>query len=145
MHAGTGLFVGVINGSALPFMNASLQQLIRYEFGGKPLPVTDKLPLLPTAGPCPGCGRPRSFEMQLLPNCVGVLRLAQPAASATDASSAPAMFSEPVEFGTAIIATCEDDCGLDQLADNHVAYTEESILVQPDPEAVELLSKTIAS
>ncbi|WFD31483.1 hypothetical protein MSPP1_002520 [Malassezia sp. CBS 17886] len=67
------------------------RQVVRYEYGGQPLPFSASGPLYrqlwphgtkdapgpfdaSSVPPCPQCGAPRVFELQLMPNLVNLLR-----------------------------------------------------------------------
>ncbi|XP_032816273.2 programmed cell death protein 2-like [Petromyzon marinus] len=95
------------------------RQVLRYSWGGEPLYVSAPDPHLtapPT--PCPLCGAPRVFEMQLMPALVWQLR----GAEGTD--SVP-------EFGSVLVFTCARSCWAE--AGGGVPC-EEEVRFQPDPD-----------
>ncbi|KAG5839695.1 hypothetical protein ANANG_G00207650 [Anguilla anguilla] len=92
------------------------QQILRYCWSGSPLLITDAPSNV--VAPCGRCGGPRTFEFQLMPALVSLLR-------STDSSLEVA-----VEFGTVLIYTCRRSCweiGLD-------TPLEEFVFVQTDPD-----------
>lgn len=84
-----------------------------------------------------------------MPRCLSVLQLqrAAPAVGAAQQSSASAaplsslLDAEPVDFGTAAVFVCEDDCIEESCQPGEVAYLEETVHVQPDVEALQLAQK----
>ncbi|NXA45639.1 PDD2L protein, partial [Nothocercus julius] len=92
------------------------EQIIRYSWGGEPLFITSPpVDFNKDIPACSNCGSNRVFEFQLMPALVSMLQ------SDTDLS---------VEFGTAIVYTCERSCW----PTNHQAPIEEFIFVQEDPD-----------
>ncbi|NWX98345.1 PDD2L protein, partial [Nothoprocta ornata] len=92
------------------------EQIIRYSWGGEPLFITSPPADINKDIPaCSNCGSNRVFEFQLMPALVSMLQ------SDTDLS---------VEFGTAIVYTCERSCW----PTNHQTPLEEFIFVQEDPD-----------
>uniref|UniRef100_H0ZH54 Programmed cell death 2 like n=1 Tax=Taeniopygia guttata TaxID=59729 RepID=H0ZH54_TAEGU len=92
------------------------EQILRYSWGGQPLFITCPPANLDQAIPaCSTCGSSRVFEFQLMPTLVSMLQ------SDSDLS---------VEFGTAIVYTCERSCW----PTNHQTPLEEFIFVQEDPD-----------
>nr|XP_056718305.1 programmed cell death protein 2-like [Euleptes europaea] len=93
------------------------EQILRYSWGGQPLlitrPSTDIKAVVP---PCGNCQSKRIFEFQLMPALVSVLKCGDEDLS--------------VEFGTALVYTCEKSCW----PTNHSAPLEEFIFVQEDPD-----------
>jgi len=92
---------------------------------------------------CPACRSKRVFECQLMPNLINVLRPKEKAAPQTDEDRRKAVEEalkkgnkddrRTMEWGTAMVFSCENDCCLD--ADNKEAkYTwrEEEVLLQWD-------------
>ncbi|XP_025915374.1 programmed cell death protein 2-like isoform X2 [Apteryx rowi] len=92
------------------------EQILRYSWGGQPLFITCPPANINKGIPaCSNCGSNRVFEFQLMPALVSMLQ------SDTDLS---------VEFGTAIVYTCERSCW----PTNHQTPLEEFIFVQEDPD-----------
>ncbi|XP_009958988.1 PREDICTED: programmed cell death protein 2-like, partial [Leptosomus discolor] len=92
------------------------EQILRYSWGGQPLFITCPPANIDKAIPaCSNCGSNRIFEFQLMPALVSMLQ------SDSDLS---------VEFGTAIVYTCERSCW----PTNHQTPLEEFIFVQEDPD-----------
>ncbi|NXA35072.1 PDD2L protein, partial [Eudromia elegans] len=92
------------------------EQIIRYSWGGEPLFILSPPANINKDIPaCSNCGSKRVFEFQLMPALVSMLQ------SDTDQS---------VEFGTAIVYTCERSCW----PTNHQTPLEEFIFVQEDPD-----------
>ncbi|NWI25174.1 PDD2L protein, partial [Sula dactylatra] len=92
------------------------EQILRYSWGGQPLFITCPPANINKGIPaCSNCGSKRIFEFQLMPALVSMLR------SDSDLS---------VEFGTAIVYTCERSCW----PTNHQTPLEEFIFVQEDPD-----------
>ncbi|XP_044289859.1 programmed cell death protein 2-like [Varanus komodoensis] len=98
-------------------ISACQKQILRYSWGGHPLfissPAVDAKAAVP---PCHTCGSKRTFEFQLMPSLVSMLR-----AGAEDVS---------VEFGTALVYTCEKSCWP---AEQRTPL-EEFVFVQEDPD-----------
>ncbi|NXY26498.1 PDD2L protein, partial [Atrichornis clamosus] len=92
------------------------EQILRYSWGGQPLFIMSPPASIEQGIPaCSNCGSSRVFELQLMPTLVSVLQ------SDPDLS---------VEFGTAIVYTCERSCW----PENHQTPLEEFIFVQEDPD-----------
>ncbi|NXX91527.1 PDD2L protein, partial [Centropus bengalensis] len=92
------------------------EQILRYSWGGQPLFITCPPANIDRGIPaCSNCGSNRVFEFQLMPALVSML------CSDSDLS---------VEFGTAIVYTCEKSCW----PTNHQTPLEEFIFVQEDPD-----------
>ncbi|NXP21611.1 PDD2L protein, partial [Scytalopus superciliaris] len=92
------------------------EQIIRYSWGGQPLFITCPPASITQGVPaCSTCGSSRVFELQLMPALVSLLQ------SDSDLS---------VEFGTAVVYTCERSCW----PTNHQTPLEEFIFVQEDPD-----------
>ncbi|NXK93475.1 PDD2L protein, partial [Formicarius rufipectus] len=92
------------------------EQIIRYSWGGQPLFMTHPPASIMQGIPaCSSCGSSRVFEFQLMPALVSLLQ------SDSDLS---------VEFGTAVVYTCERSCW----PANHQTPLEEFIFVQDDPD-----------
>ncbi|NXI57435.1 PDD2L protein, partial [Chloroceryle aenea] len=92
------------------------EQILRYCRGGQPLFITCPPANIEKGIPaCSNCGSNRVFEFQLMPALVSMLQ------SDSDLS---------VEFGTAIVYTCERSCW----PTNHQTPLEEFIFVQEDPD-----------
>lgn len=85
-------------------------QVIRWCPGGEALQVSDQFPLPGRAPPpCPICGAPRTFEMQLVPGLMNFLEGADP---------------DQYDFGTIIVYACSKDCSTAStlLAEEHVFW-----------------------
>ncbi|NXY72705.1 PDD2L protein, partial [Glareola pratincola] len=92
------------------------EQILRYSWGGQPLFITAPPANIDQGIPaCGNCGGSRVFEFQLMPALVSMLR------SDSDLS---------VEFGTALVYTCERSCW----PPNHQTPLEEFVFVQEDPD-----------
>ncbi|NWI59937.1 PDD2L protein, partial [Calyptomena viridis] len=92
------------------------EQILRYSWGGQPLFITSPPATISQGIPaCTNCGSSRVFEFQLMPALVSLLQ------SDSDLS---------VEFGTAIVYTCERSCW----PTSHQTPLEEFIFVQEDPD-----------
>ncbi|NXG75665.1 PDD2L protein, partial [Baryphthengus martii] len=92
------------------------EQILRYSRGGQPLFIMCPPANIDKEIPaCSNCGSNRIFEFQLMPALVSMLQ------SDSDLS---------VEFGTAIVYTCERSCW----PTNHETPLEEFIFVQEDPD-----------
>ncbi|KAJ7312094.1 hypothetical protein JRQ81_006433 [Phrynocephalus forsythii] len=98
-------------------ISACPEQILRYSWGGQPLfitcPPTDIRTAVP---PCNQCRSRRIFEFQLMPALVSMLKSQDREVS--------------VEFGTALVFTCEKSCW----PANQSTPLEEFILVQEDPD-----------
>lgn len=85
-------------------------QLIRWCHGGEALQVSDQFPLPGRAPPpCPICGAPRVFEMQLVPGLMNYLEGGD---------------SDQYDFGTIVVYACSKDCSTSSmpLAEEHVFW-----------------------
>ncbi|KFP24181.1 Programmed cell death protein 2-like, partial [Colius striatus] len=92
------------------------EQILRYSRGGQPLFITCPPANIDKGIPaCSNCGSNRVFEFQLMPALVSMLQ------SDSDLS---------VEFGTAIVYTCERSCW----PANNKTPLEEFVFVQEDPD-----------
>ncbi|NWQ81668.1 PDD2L protein, partial [Columbina picui] len=92
------------------------EQILRYSWGGQPLFITCPPADISKGVPaCSNCGSNRIFEFQLMPALVSMLQ--------SDSGLS-------VEFGTAIVYTCERSCW----PTNHQTPLEEFIFVQEDPD-----------
>ncbi|KAM6381087.1 programmed cell death protein 2-like [Pluvialis apricaria] len=92
------------------------EQILRYSWGGQPLFITCPPANIDKGIPaCSNCGSNRIFEFQLMPALVSMLQ------SDSDLS---------VEFGTAVVYTCERSCW----PTNHQTPLEEFVFVQEDPD-----------
>ncbi|NXF74221.1 PDD2L protein, partial [Sclerurus mexicanus] len=92
------------------------EQILRYSWGGQPLFITCPPASITQGVPaCSTCGSSRVFEFQLMPALVSLLQ------SDSDLS---------VEFGTALVYTCERSCW----PTNQQTPLEEFIFVQEDPD-----------
>ncbi|XP_063169150.1 programmed cell death protein 2-like [Candoia aspera] len=93
------------------------EQILRYSWDGQPLfitsPSADFQTMVP---PCNNCKSKRIFEFQLMPAMVNMLKTRD-----NDMS---------IEFGTAVVYTCEKSCW----TTNCSAPLEEYIFVQEDPD-----------
>ncbi|XP_042294578.1 programmed cell death protein 2-like [Sceloporus undulatus] len=93
------------------------EQLLRYSWGGEPLFITcPSADVQTSVPPCDRCRSRRVFEFQLMPALVSLLKT-----KGGDAS---------VEFGTALVYTCEKSCW----PPKHLSPFEEFIYVQEDPD-----------
>ncbi|KAM7415268.1 hypothetical protein PAMA_019882 [Pampus argenteus] len=95
------------------------QQILRYCRGGKPLFISEPPSnLAQVVSACGSCGGSRTFELQLMPALVSLLR-------GTDGSA-----EAELEFGTVLVYTCSNSCwtaGSD-------SPVEEFCFVQMDPD-----------
>lgn len=85
-------------------------QLIRWCHGGEALQVSDQFPLPGRAPPpCPICGAPRVFEMQLVPGLMNYLEGGD---------------SDQYDFGTIVVYACSKDCSTSStsLAEEHIFW-----------------------
>ncbi|XP_062817558.1 programmed cell death protein 2-like [Anolis carolinensis] len=94
------------------------EQLLRYSWNGEPLFLTATSVTAAGVPPCSLCQSRRVFEFQLMPALISALK---PFSSRTDVS---------VEFGTALVFTCEKSCW----PPNQPTPLEEYIYVQEDPD-----------
>ena len=118
------------------------EQVLRYEFRGKPLLYSDKDAVGKLLGPhsengassnakvttvgsrsgsgyprCQTCGADRVFEVQLTPHAITELE-------------AEEMSIDGMEWGTIIMAVCSKDCKPNDVAEGEVGYVEEWVGVQ---------------
>ncbi|XP_042338714.1 programmed cell death protein 2-like [Plectropomus leopardus] len=94
------------------------QQILRYCRGGRPLFISEPPADMARAVPaCGGCGGSRTFELQLMPALVSVLRREGGAEA-------------ELEFGTVLVYTCSDSCW----TAGSRSPVEEFCLVQDDPD-----------
>lgn len=100
---------------------ACQEQILRYSWSGEPLFLTCPTSEVTELPACSHCGAQRTFEFQLMPALVSILRSANLGIS--------------VEFGTILIYTCEKSCW----PHNQQTPMEEFCIVQEDPD--ELLFK----
>ncbi|XP_054444978.1 programmed cell death protein 2-like [Pteronotus mesoamericanus] len=100
---------------------ACQEQILRYSWSGEPLFLTCSTSGVTELPTCSHCGAQRTFEFQLMPALVSMLR-------STDSGLS-------VEFGTILIYTCEKSCW----PQNQQTPMEEFCIVQEDPD--ELLLK----
>ncbi|KFO30022.1 programmed cell death protein 2-like isoform X2 [Fukomys damarensis] len=97
------------------------EQILRYSWSGEPLFLTCPILEVSEVPACSYCGGQRTFEFQLMPALVSMLRSAN-----SDLL---------VEFGTILVYTCEKSCW----PENHQTPLEEYCITQEDPD--ELLFK----
>ncbi|XP_054475698.1 LOW QUALITY PROTEIN: programmed cell death protein 2-like [Anoplopoma fimbria] len=100
------------------------QQILRYSHGGKPLFISEPpadLDRLVTA--CGSCGGTRTFELQLMPALVSLLR-------GKDGGGVEA----ELEFGTVLVYTCRDSCWTAGSGSGSGSPVEEFCFVQTDPD-----------
>lgn len=94
------------------------QQILRYCRGGRPLFLSEPPCSLAQMVPaCGACGGPRTFELQLMPALVSLLRAADGGGG-------------QVEFGTVLVYTCTNSCW----GAGSTSALEEECLVQRDPD-----------
>ncbi|XP_061077550.1 programmed cell death protein 2-like isoform X2 [Conger conger] len=91
------------------------EQVLRYCWNGSPILITD--PPSNVVPPCVHCGDPRTFEFQLMPALVSLLR------------SADSSLEMAVEFGTVLVYTCRRSCW--ETLDTPL---QECVFVQRDPD-----------
>ncbi|XP_056596090.1 programmed cell death protein 2-like [Triplophysa dalaica] len=95
------------------------EQVLRYNWSGTPLFITDPPTNIKEMVPCCGhCGGLRIFEFQLMPALVSLL-------CSRDKSSESAL-----EFGTVLVYTCKNSCW----KSGSKVPVEEFLFVQPDPD-----------
>ncbi|XP_069496043.1 programmed cell death protein 2-like isoform X2 [Ambystoma mexicanum] len=93
------------------------EQILRYSWKGQPLFITSPPSSLPDLVPkCGACGSGRVFEFQLMPALVSMLASVDKGVS--------------VEFGTALVYTCEKSCW----SSDQSSPVEEFIFIQEDPD-----------
>ncbi|XP_053742273.1 programmed cell death protein 2-like [Synchiropus splendidus] len=96
------------------------QQILRYCRGSEPLYIAPPPPGLPQLLPCcSSCGGARTFELQLMPTLVSLLKR-------SDRNSTEAA----LEFGTVLVYTCKSSCW----TSGSTKTVEEFCLVQADPD-----------
>ncbi|XP_045842980.1 programmed cell death protein 2-like isoform X2 [Meles meles] len=95
---------------------ACQEQILRYSWSGEPLFLTSPTSEVTELPACSHCGVRRTFEFQLMPALVSMLR-------STDLGLS-------VEFGTVLIYTCEKSCW----PQNHQTPMEELCIIQEDPD-----------
>lgn len=118
------------------------RQVVRYCLNGAPLLFTSTSPYVPQANtipPCPQCGHPRRFELQLISTLIPYLKLSK---------SSPLIDVPSVDFswGTVFIYTCEQDCWPISNAPSSFShynddcyYYDEYAIFQPDLDCVTCL------
>ncbi|KAI3371341.1 hypothetical protein L3Q82_023550 [Scortum barcoo] len=95
------------------------QQILRYCRGGKPLFISKPPPnLAQMVSACGSCGASRTFELQLMPALVSLLRRKDGGAEVE------------LEFGTVLVYTCTKSCW----TAGSGAAVEEFCFVQADPD-----------
>lgn len=92
------------------------EQILRYSWSGEPLFLTYPTVEVSQIPDCVHCGAQRTFEFQLMPALVSVLRSAN-----SDLL---------VEFGTILVYTCEKSCW----PQNCQTSVEEYCIIQEDPD-----------
>ncbi|XP_072606555.1 programmed cell death protein 2-like [Vulpes vulpes] len=95
---------------------ACQEQVLRYSWSGEPLFLTCPPSEVTQLPACSHCGGRRTFEFQLMPALVSMLRSTNLGLS--------------VEFGTILIYTCEKSCW----PQNHQTPMEELCIIQEDPD-----------
>ncbi|XP_060041674.1 programmed cell death protein 2-like [Erinaceus europaeus] len=95
---------------------ACQEQILRYSWSGEPLFLTCPTSNATDLPACSYCGGHRTFEFQLMPALVSMLRSGNLGLS--------------VEFGTVLIYTCEKSCW----PQNHQTPIEEFCILQEDPD-----------
>lgn len=96
------------------------QQILRYCRGGKPLFISEPPSnMAQVVSACGSCGGPRTFELQLMPALVSLLRR-------EDGGGAEA----ELEFGTVLVYTCTNSCW----TAGSGSAVEEFCFVQADPD-----------
>uniref|UniRef100_A0A452UY17 Programmed cell death 2 like n=1 Tax=Ursus maritimus TaxID=29073 RepID=A0A452UY17_URSMA len=95
---------------------ACQEQILRYSWSGEPLFLTCPTSEVTELPACSHCGVRRTFEFQLMPALVSMLRSTNLGLS--------------VEFGTILIYTCEKSCW----SQNHQTPMEELCIIQEDPD-----------
>ena len=98
------------------------EQILRYSWNGKPLfisePPSNLSEMVP---PCSSCGSPRTFEFQLMPALVSLLRVKD---STTESAAV-------LEFGTVLVYTCRKSCWP---SGSNNTPREEFLFIQADPD-----------
>ncbi|XP_045747190.1 programmed cell death protein 2-like isoform X2 [Mirounga angustirostris] len=95
---------------------ACQEQILRYSWSGEPLFLTCPTSEVTELPACSHCGVQRTFEFQLMPALVSMLRSTNLGLS--------------VEFGTILIYTCKKSCW----PQNHQTPMEELCILQEDPD-----------
>ncbi|KAI4793277.1 hypothetical protein KUCAC02_032821 [Chaenocephalus aceratus] len=95
------------------------QQILRYSRRGKPLFISQP-PESMQVPRCGSCGGERTFEMQLMPALVSLLRKRREEEEE----------EVEVEFGTVLVFTCTNSCWTEDSG----STVEEICFVQPDPD-----------
>lgn len=96
------------------------QQIMRYCRGGQPLFISEPPSnMAQLVLPCGSCGGSRTFELQLMPALVSLLRQ-------EDGGSA----ESELEFGTLLVYTCRNSCW----TAGQVSAVDEFCFVQTDPD-----------
>ncbi|KAI9183271.1 hypothetical protein H9P43_004188 [Blastocladiella emersonii ATCC 22665] len=129
------------------------RQAVRYHFGGSPLAYSEHtvahgMPRgAPSAAhgrvpPCPYCGAKRVYECQVMPTVLSLLNVEAQApppnqAELEAAGRHPSLWMQGMEFGTALVFVCGQNCRAEGLAvagDGGVVYVPEVCLVQLEQE-----------
>lgn len=97
---------------------ACQEQILRYSWSGEPLFLTCPTSEVTELPACSHCGTQRTFEFQLMPALVSILKSTNLGLS--------------VEFGTILVYTCEKSCW----PQNQHTPMEEFCIVQEDPDEV---------
>ncbi|KAF3855396.1 hypothetical protein F7725_023451 [Dissostichus mawsoni] len=100
------------------------QQILRYSRRGKPLFISQP-PENMQVPKCGSCGGERTFEMQLMPALVSLLRGRKRRREEKDEEE-----EVEVEFGTVLVFTCNNSCWTEESG----STVEEICFVQPDPD-----------
>ena len=105
-------------------------QCVRYEWAGVPLLYHQlQQPLSSLAGRCSHCGSPRVFEMQLMPNVLSILPIAEYASSNTSSTeNTLKAWDIGMEFGTVMVFVCEKDCHPGDV--ENPSHVQEHVVVQ---------------
>ena len=102
------------------------EQVLRYSWGGEPLFISDPpsnwAQMVPV---CDSCGTRRTFELQLMPALVSLLRPGGPTPDPDEPTPDPA----PLEFGTVMVYTCVGSCWTAGSSPR-----EEFVFLQDDPD-----------
>lgn len=104
------------------FANENKGHVVRHAFGGEPLWFCS--PGRPNGGPppCPNCGGPRVFELQVQPQLITLV---------ADGSGRQGEWdlARRLDFGTVCVFVCAASCD----APEGVRYVEEHVVVQAEP------------
>ncbi|CAL8360724.1 unnamed protein product [Lota lota] len=96
------------------------EQVLRYCWGGEPLFISDPPSNIAQMVPvCGSCGSRRTFELQLMPALVSLLR-----------PGGPTSDTAPLEFGTVLVFTCWESCW----TPGYGSPREEFVFLQDDPD-----------